>query len=95
MATSVYQDALAWAEERGGSGSELMKKMLLSLYNDNNPFPLAEGLRRWDATAKDHFFACAAHYANNGETKELKVVGDFLMQPFWNEQAEIAKKTHS
>jgi hypothetical protein len=56
---------------------------------------LAEGLRRWDATAKDHFFACAAHYANNGETKELKIVGDFLMQPFWDEQAEIAKKTHS
>ena len=74
---SVYEEALDWAEERGGgSGVELMKKMLLHLYNDNNAFCLAEALRRWDGTAKQHFFDCAVHYANHGETVELQDVGN-------------------
>jgi hypothetical protein len=75
----VYNDAMVWANERGdGSGATCMRKALMSLYSSHWLVPIGEMLRRLDTQGRALLFACMTEYARNGETDELRTVGDAI-----------------
>lgn len=73
-----YLRALEWANTRGASsGSQEMRKLLLSLFNER-AFPHSAGaaLRRMNTCGARLVFEALAHFRYCGETAELRLVGE-------------------
>lgn len=67
---------IKWARDSGsGTG---MAKLILSIYNDTNPFGYGECLRPFDRDRKDLALKMIVHYHKHGEDSALLEAGRYV-----------------
>ncbi|MGN6092223.1 MAG: hypothetical protein ACTHOL_07730 [Luteibacter jiangsuensis] len=81
--TNPYLAGLALVKQHPGTSGQLgLAKCILSLYNDDHAFSIAEVLQSLDHRYTATVLAMVGEYATNGETQELREAGEWVYDHF-------------
>lgn len=81
--TNPYLDALELVKIHSGtSGQTALAKCILSLYNGQHAFSMAEILGPLDGRYTSMILALVREYAEHGETEELRTAGEWVYAQF-------------